>query len=210
MSQPRKPRVRARNGLPQPPFYCRYGRHRTYDAEFERDHRNTGICMQCAFKLYALMDAYFPAAMAKDAEEAAKILNEQIADRERNRKIAKLARGQHDPGWIYYIEQADLIKIGYSENPVNRIKSYGPTAVLLAIHPGTPALEKEIHQRFRRYLARGREWYSRDSVLVAHAESVRQQFGDPSVFAYAYTIPPEKRGAGVSDSRGGRRFQMIG
>lgn len=175
--------------------------------EFENDPRNPGVCEFCAHKLLTIMRDHKPTWAAMDRQEHDQRVAESLATKDYRSKVERLARGSTDPGWIYYVEQGDLIKIGYSVKPLNRMKAYGPTATLMAIHPGTPALEKEMHQRFRRYLARGREWFSRDAVLMTHIATVREKFGDPSVFAYAYTIPPEKRDTPTGNSAA--RFTMI-
>lgn len=206
--RPQRSRRRAIADAKPADFYCRYGRHYTYADSFERDPANLGICMMCAFRMLPLLQGYYPVWASLNPNVSPEYLEDR-ARREEKAKIDSLRRGSDDPGWIYYVEQADLIKVGYSVKPIERMKSYGPTATLLAIHPGTPALEREMHGKFRRYLARGREWYSRADPLLAHITSVREKFGDPSVFAYAYTVPVDKRGSGVSGRKGHARFQLI-
>lgn len=164
--------------------------------------------MVCAFKMFELLQEYYPvwADQNRDIEEK---IAEQEAMRAHRTKVEHLSRGSNDPGWVYYVEQGELIKVGYSIKPTDRMKAYGPTATLLAIHPGTPALEQEMHRKFRKHLARGREWYVRAPELLAHVADIREKFGDPSVFAYQYTVPVDKRGSGVSSRKGRARFQMI-
>ena len=94
-----------------------------------------------------------------------------------------------DPGWVYYIRMGDHIKIGYSIDVAQRMRAYPPNAELLAAHPGTELLEKQIHQKFREHLARGREWFHPADEVMAHIASVVERFGDQSHQAYEYTRP---------------------
>jgi len=62
-------------------------------------------------------------------------------------------------GNVYVIKVEDLIKIGFSTRIYDRLRTYPPNAELLAVFPGTKALEKELHGRFRFALRKGREWF---------------------------------------------------
>lgn len=84
------------------------------------------------------------------------------------------------PGWVYYARIGELIKIGFTESLEQRIASYPPNTELVAVHPGTPGLEKEMHQRFHELRARGREWFLPGSLLERHIQNVRAEFGDPT------------------------------
>lgn len=83
------------------------------------------------------------------------------------------------PGWIYYVQVADRIKIGYTSDVASRIRSYPPEAKLLAVHPGTLALERDMHQQFKGSRAAGREWYYPHQDLLDHIADVVRQFGEP-------------------------------
>lgn len=95
----------------------------------------------------------------------------------------------NDPGWVYYIRMGDVIKIGYAKDVARRMRAYPPSAMLLAAHPGTPAVERDMHKRFSADLDRGREWFRESEALVAHIESVIEKFGAPEGMAYEYTRP---------------------
>lgn len=69
------------------------------------------------------------------------------AENERQQEIARARANQ--PGFVYYIRMDDLIKIGYATNIANRMRAYPPSAELLAAHPGTEKLEREIHLEFK-------------------------------------------------------------
>jgi hypothetical protein len=106
------------------------------------------------------------------------------AEKERQQKIAR-ARG-NQPGFVYYIRMDDLIKIGYARDISRRMRAYPPSAELLAAHPGTEKLEREIHQDFEAFLRRGREWFAPHETLMRRVAEVRSAFGDPSSMAYKY------------------------
>jgi hypothetical protein len=95
--------------------------------------------------------------------------------------------GERAPGFVYYIRIDQHIKIGYALDVAKRMRAYPPSAVLLAAHPGTKATEKQMHLEYRRYLDRGREWFTQGPKLMAHIDDVVQKFGDPKILAYEYT-----------------------
>lgn len=76
------------------------------------------------------------------------------------------------PGMVYYLQVGEHIKIGFSSNVDERIKSYPPYAKLLAQHPGTVDTERFMHNRFFNSLAHGREWFRPSPELTQHIEEV--------------------------------------
>lgn len=185
---PRRP-PRLRNGNRRDEtFYCKYGSHYVIPIHFETDERNGGICLDCAFKVQALLGAVTYLRKLGPVEEmrSRKAWAQQM-DQDVEREVMR--GGSKDPGWIYYVAQADLIKIGYAVDVTKRIKAYGPTAKLLAVHPGTKELEHSMHVRFKEHLDSGREWFSRDQTILDHVAEVVEQFGDAIVFEYRWTKP---------------------
>lgn len=89
---------------------------------------------------------------------------------------------------IYYLRQGDLIKIGYSTRLDERLFSYGPTAEILAHHPGTRADERDLHRTFRPFLAHGREWYHPAKILLEHIDNMIETHGGP-VFVPEWSTP---------------------
>jgi len=84
-------------------------------------------------------------------------------------KVKPLTKGGKPiDGWIYYIRLDEKIKIGWTANLQQRIKSYPPHAVVLIEHPGTRYDERDLHRTFKPSRAAGREWY-RPHSGVAHA-----------------------------------------
>lgn len=69
-------------------------------------------------------------------------------------------------GYVYFARNmADgLVKIGYSHNPIERIKCFGPDMRLLAVYPGGMHDEKEIHKQLARMRHEG-EWF-RYSIVI--------------------------------------------
>lgn len=80
------------------------------------------------------------------------------------------------PGFVYYLQVGELIKIGYTQTPERRLKSYPPDSKLLAIHPGTIKTEQQVHHKFFNYLTHGREWFTPSEEITEHIQNVHEQF----------------------------------
>lgn len=89
------------------------------------------------------------------------------------RQSRALDRFSHET--IYYLSLGDQIKIGYTVDLDQRMRSYPPASILLATHPGTLADETALHERFKAYRASGREWYHRVPDLLTHIATHRQE-----------------------------------
>lgn len=180
------------NGTPAAPrpddFYCKLGNHYVLALKFEREPGNKGVCLSCAFKVYELLRGNMTLPTIAPRDEIR--LRKQWESTTASDTAKAVVKGtSNDPGWVYYVSQGDLIKIGYATDVTKRIRAYGPTAVLLAVHPGTPALEKRMHAKFRASLHSGREWFNRDADLMAHIDSVLTTYGDPSPFEHEWSTP---------------------
>lgn len=81
-----------------------------------------------------------------------------------------------EAGFIYYLLVGDLIKIGYTRSLEDRLKAYPPNAKLLATHPGTLKVEKQMHHKFLHHLAKGREWFDQGADLMEHIAKTKQDF----------------------------------
>lgn len=160
-----------------------------------------GICALCA------LDVADHFAMLKDRKP---LTERQVQRRlremaERERRQAEAESRALAPGWIYYLRVADRIKVGYSVDVKRRMRSYPPHAELLAVHPGTPTLEREMHAKLAAHLAQGREWFRPTAEVMEHVASVLAEFGPPPK-AMVYTfregtrqeIKPRHRVRGVS------------
>lgn len=99
------------------------------------------------------------------AEQAT--LNEQ-AWRDRNRREQ-----------LYIVRVGAYLKIGYTANIENRMRTYPPDSILLATWPGTRAEEAALHRRFAHLRSHGREWYPLAPVILEHANNVVAEHGPP-------------------------------
>lgn len=97
---------------------------------------------------------------------------------EREREYAERWKNQTtiEAGFIYYLLVGDLIKIGYTKSVEDRMKAYPPNSKLLATHPGTLKVEKQMHHKFLHHLAKGREWFGQGEDLINHIERTKQDF----------------------------------
>jgi len=95
----------------------------------------------------------------------------------------KLEAVKHDfsQSWIYFIEGAGKVKIGYSQSPEDRLKDLqvgSPVPlVLFARMRGGPETEAELHSKFRWALSHG-EWYYFTDALKTHIESYAEILED--------------------------------
>lgn len=144
------------------------------------------FCKEHAYDALAKLDRN---AAFWDAEER---LQEQVRrDREtasafyddfRAKVFEERNRTQFDgtsPGVVYYLQVGELIKIGWTADLSQRLKSYPPDAILLATHPGTLDTEKSMHQKFAHLLSGRREWFKDDKVVRDHIAKVVRDFGEP-------------------------------
>jgi len=91
----------------------------------------------------------------------------------------QLKTGAPKPGWLYFIQMEDLIKIGYTTDLYSRLRHYPPNAIVLAIQPGTMKMEKALHGQFRFALAKGREWFHVRPEITDHIAGVVATYGEP-------------------------------
>lgn len=108
----------------------------------------------------------------------AELSKERKDARTQTRNIQKASIGAK--GWVYYARVGDRIKIGYSTNVRRRMGQYPPGSVLLAVEPGTKAMESTRHKQFFHLLDAAREWFRQDDELKAHIAKIRSRWGDLS------------------------------
>lgn len=81
--------------------------------------------------------------------------------------------------WVYYIRFGDRIKIGTSSSLKGRLNSL-PHDEILALEPGSYAVERQRHRDFARLRIDGqREWFHDSAYLRAHAVRLRLEHGAP-------------------------------
>jgi hypothetical protein len=134
-----------------------------------------GVCASCALDISDWL---------LDLQRAPGMTERQLQRRYRELQVeqdqrTEMERRAMTAGWIYYLKVDQRIKIGYSVDVKRRMRSYPPHARLLAVHPGTKTLEREMHNQFRNLLAAGREWFHPADELIAHIDRVVHDFGEP-------------------------------
>lgn len=70
-------------------------------------------------------------------------------------------------GWIYILALDEKIKVGWTANFEQRMKSYPPHSRLLARYPASRADERDLHRTLRISRVAGREWYERTPQVEA-------------------------------------------
>ena len=138
------------------------------------------VCFQCAWETMTELGRIYNAPEIS-AVDRMKHRQEHGAD--------GFKRNPIEPGWVYYILIGDRIKIGYAKDVKKRMRAYPPNASLLAAHPGTPEVERQMQKRFNDHLAHGREWFVDAAEIREHVASVIAQFGPADHMAYEYTRP---------------------
>lgn len=98
---------------------------------------------------------------------------EREQDEQASRRAREVAAAV--PGFIYYLQVGEYLKIGFTANLDRRMREYPPNARLLACHYGTPDDERELHVRFAAFRDAGREWYLDVPEIRAHIEKVNEE-----------------------------------
>lgn len=73
-------------------------------------------------------------------------------------------------GSVYFVRYRDRVKIGFSINPMDRIKAH-PYDEVLAIVPGERVDEKRAHAAFA-HLRENGEWFRAEEELLAFARDI--------------------------------------
>lgn len=167
---------------------CVIGRHRVLKHKifFTIDDKHM-LCLEHALEIVGGVDSFY--ASKTGQKQILDAYQRSYDENEKNKREAKMRKiaGTREPGFVYYIRMDDLIKIGYAKDVARRMRAYPPSAELLAVHPGTPELERQMHDQFKAFLRRGREWFAPHEQVMTHIATVRDKFGDPKPFAYQYT-----------------------
>lgn len=81
----------------------------------------------------------------------------------------------HNPGWVYFIQAGDAVKIGYSSGVTKRMQSMQTGnhhgLVLLAQISGDRALERQYHTRFAKFRIKG-EWFHAVPPIMKEASTI--------------------------------------
>lgn len=82
-------------------------------------------------------------------------------------------------GEIYFVRTGGLIKVGWTTKLYDRVRSYGPDAVLLAHYKATRADEAALHRQLAPARYKGREWYTETDVIKAFVAEALERHGAP-------------------------------
>lgn len=147
-------------------------------------------CQRCTMHLWSKMDDRL-SDEAKAAAKAGEFVSYQMrrqadwmAERraeeaEEARRKRKALTRETTPGVVYYLRISHLIKVGFTTDLTRRLKQYPPNAVLIAQHPGTMQVEREVHNKFAAHLAKGREWFTPCDAIDEHLEMVKATYPQP-------------------------------
>ncbi len=128
-----------------------------------------------------------------------------VAAVERGEKIAKDARVGVG-GYVYFVRVDDLIKIGYSTQPYQRLRAYPPNAEVLGVFPGTKKLERDLHGRFRFALRKGREWFRVADEILEYVNEMVAHYGPPDkALTDRYQDPGPRQKVGTRNWRGTKK-----
>lgn len=189
-----EPKRRNKHGIPLYDFtgpkptpkaaaHAKAARHICVWPQCNRDTRPDSpfwpLCLWHAWQLVKAVEDLSPHSEYHDKWQEVAAAEDQRVREDRKRREEVLKARPDQPGWIYYIQFSDQIKIGYSRDVYRRLRSLAANGVLLAVHPGTMTLEKSLHRQFAIYLAARREYFTDCPALRDHIDQVLEQFGPP-------------------------------
>lgn len=159
-----------------------------------RDSTRVGaICIPHARQVHDAVEVLTNCRITADDLEYIGRIERDIDAMQRERR-ARSDANRIQPGWVYYVAVGERIKVGFATDVNKRLRAYPPESTLLAVHPGTPTLEKDMHNKLAVWRVAGREWYSRSDEVLAHIDRVLAEFGPPPAkFQPAFREPGRPR-----------------
>lgn len=155
------------------------------------------LCVWHAHEIVRAVEEISPHSEYHDKwQEVAAAENQRVLDDRRRKSEVLKSRGDH-PGWIYYIQFGEQIKIGYSTDVYRRMRSLAANGVLLAVHPGTLKLERSLHRQFALLKVARNEYFADVPELRAHIDQVLAQFGEPPAPGTGHLRPALRPKGGV-------------
>lgn len=118
----------------------------------------------------------------------------------KKRTVARRKPAAH--GQIYFVLVDGLVKVGWTSKLADRIRAYGPKAVMLANYPGTRAEESTLHKQLTPARAHGREWYHDGDVVRLFVNEALRKHGPPRFETVGWTEPKQI----VASKRSTRRW----
>lgn len=111
------------------------------------------------------------------------------ADLRKKRAVARRKPTAH--GEIYFVLVDGLVKVGWTSKLADRIRAYGPKAVVLANYPGTRSDEATLHRQLTPARAHGREWYHDSDVVRLFVNEALAKYGPPRFETVGWTEPKQ-------------------
>lgn len=100
-------------------------------------------------------------------------------DEERSPKRSSKSRPVLTEGQVYFLQSDSAVKIGWTTDLDQRMKSYSPGAKILAVMPGTRKDETRLHRKFAHLRTNRREWFSYSPQVMEEVARVVKEHGDP-------------------------------
>lgn len=173
MTELRKRRRKKKAPLQPWEIWCTFGKHRSSTLTgLKCIYTHSTICRDCQMEIVENLKAVVDMPEMSEAMYIRARARDAKARADNKLRAARVAAEPESTGHVYYMRINGQIKIGYTANLRQRSRNYPPGTELLAIEPGTTALERERHLQFSRSLARGREWFAESEDLTAHIAEV--------------------------------------
>ena len=119
---------------------------------------------------------------------------------------------------VYFIQEENngLIKIGYSDNPKDRLRSLqvsSPNKLkIIKVVDGNFDRERFIHYKFSKFSVRG-EWFSPNSELVEYINNLEDSYSPKNckIKSLSWRIPKQvlEHAKKVSDELGYKSYQHL-
>ena len=117
----------------------------------------------------------------RQAESDVARLNSKVAFLEgalrAEREKPKRERPEH--GHIYFLLSDNAVKIGWTSDLEQRMKSYSPGTKILAVMPGARKDETRLHRKFSHLRTNRREWFAYSPQVMEEVERIVKEHGDP-------------------------------
>lgn len=151
------------------------------------------LCIDHAWSHYDAMNQYLVWNNTVESPVCAALRARQVPlDAVTDEEIAA-AKELRKYGDVYYLRVGERIKIGFSSDVHQRLRSYPPGSVLLALEPGDKKLERQRHHEFGDFLLAGREWFEPSDKLMAHIQQLVDAHGLPDFLQPKYREPIWRR-----------------
>ena len=104
----------------------------------------------------------------KTGFHVAEAVERHLTREERQAELnAQALRATRAEGEIYFLALDDKVKVGWTSNLEQRMKSYPPHSRLIVTYPGSRADERDLHRTLATSRVAGREWYERTPHVMS-------------------------------------------